>query len=139
MRVSPRTKSRSDAATVELALILPLFFALIFSLIDASRLGMVAQLLAGAAREGCRVAVVPGNAQSDVLARINAFLSGSGVPTVTSSNLTVTPSTWATTSSGTAITVTIQVPFSQVSWFGTPYIFGSTTLKASARFSSENP
>jgi Flp pilus assembly protein TadG len=139
MRAGPRTKRRSGAATVELALVLPLFFMVVFSLIDVSRLGMVAQLLAGAAREGGRVAVVPGSTQPDVQARVNAFLSGSGVPTVTSSNLTITPSTWTTASSGTAITVSISVPFSHVSWFGTPYIFGSTTLNASATFSSENP
>jgi hypothetical protein len=97
---------------------------------------MVAQLLTGAAREGCRVAVLPGSTQSDVQNRVTSFLSGSGVPTPTP---TVTPTGWTTASSGTAITVTVSVPFNQVSWFGNPYLFQSITLSGSATFSSENP
>ena len=136
MRIRPRAKRRSGAAAVEAAVVLPVFLTVVFGMIDVSRLGMVAQLIAGAAREGCRVAVLPGSAQADVQARVTSFLSGSGIPTVTPN---VSPSTWTSATGGTAITVSLSVPFNKVSWMGTPYLFGSTTLSASATFSSENP
>jgi Flp pilus assembly protein TadG len=119
-----------------MALVAPVFVALLMGQLESSRLGMVAQLLSNAAREGCRVAVVPGSAQTDVQARITAVLSGSGI---TVGTVTPTPSNWQTATSGTPITVSLSVPYSQVSWLGTPFFLNGATVSASATLSSENP
>ncbi|MFO0841671.1 MAG: TadE/TadG family type IV pilus assembly protein [Gemmataceae bacterium] len=134
MRVCPKVKGRSAAAAAELAMVLPLFLLLIFGFMEASRFGMVAQVLTGAAREGCRVAVLPGKTQSDVQSRVNSYLSGTAIPSLTP---TITPGNWATATSGTPVTVTVTVPYRQVSLFG--QLFQSTTIAASATFSSERP
>jgi Flp pilus assembly protein TadG len=121
---------------VEVALIMPVFLAMILGLIESSRLGMAAQLIATATREGCRVAVLPGMLLADVQTRVTSVLSGSGIPTT----ITVTPDlTTSTPSGGTAITVSMSVPYSQIAWFSNGPYFQSTTLTASATMSSERP
>lgn len=128
-------RRRSGAAAVEMALLLPVFFTLTFAQIETARMGQVTQLLSVAARQGVRVAVVPGKTQADVQTAVNNVLSGTGVSVGT---VTPSPSTWQTDAGGTQITVSVSVPYSQVSWT-TPMFFGSTTLRASATMSSERP
>jgi Flp pilus assembly protein TadG len=127
---------RSGAAAVEMAFMLPVFCTLVFAQLEAARLGMATQMLTIAARQGARVAVIPGKVQSDVQGAVNNVLSQAGI---TVGTVTPSPSTWQTDPGGTQITVSLSVPYSQVSWFGTPLYFGATILKASATLSSERP
>ena len=121
-----RRGRRAGAAAVEMALILPMFLGLIFAQLESSRLGMVAQLLTTAARDACRVAVIKGSTSTQVSNQINTDLAGSGlaVPPVTYS---ITQG-FDTASFGTAITVTLSVPYSQVSWLPTPYYLKTATV-----------
>jgi hypothetical protein len=100
---------------------------------------MVAQLLTTAAREGCRVAVVQGATQTSVQNRVNAVLNGSGISVGTVTPTCPSPYTWDAAPGGTAITVSLSVPYSQVSWLGTPFFLTSAVVNASATMSSENP
>jgi Flp pilus assembly protein TadG len=118
-----------------MALILPVFMALIFGIIEASRLGMVTQLLHVAAREGCRTAVLPGQTEAAVRARVDAALVGSGI---TPLMVISSPSgAWQTAPAPSRITVHLSVPFDQVSWLGDPFAFGGKGVEASATMSSE--
>jgi Flp pilus assembly protein TadG len=119
-----------------MAVVFPLLLAMILGMVEMARLGMVTQLLSTAAREGCRVAVIPGKTQTDVQARINAVLAGSGINVGT---VNPTPSNWATASSGTPVTVTLSVPYSQVTWLPLPRFLGGATIRASATMNSERP
>lgn len=139
MHLRQRPARSKGASAVELAIVAPVIVAFIMAQIEASRLGMVSQLLTTAAREGCRVAVVPGHTQSDVQTRVNAVLSGSGIPTQTVTPTCPSGYTWSTAPQGTAITVSLSVPYSQVTWLGSPYYLASATISASATMSSENP
>ena len=139
MRVSrSRSAERSGAAAVEMAIILPLFLTLILGTIEASRLGMVSQLLHVAAREGCRTAVLPGQTETAVMARIETALAGTGI---TPRVLISSPSgSWLSVEAPAPITVQLSVPFKDVSWLGDPFAFETTTVVASATMSSEkNP
>jgi Flp pilus assembly protein TadG len=122
-----------------MALVAPVFVTLLMGVFESSRLGMVAQLLTSAAREGCRVAVLPGSTQSDVQTRVTAVLSGSGIPVGTVTPTCPSAYAWQTAPGGTPITVSLSVPYSQVSWLGTPYFLNGTLVSASATLSSENP
>jgi Flp pilus assembly protein TadG len=122
-----------------MALVSPLFVMLIFGMIEASRLGMVCQLLTTAAREGCRVAVINGMEQPDVQNRINAVLAGSGISVGTVTPTCTPPYAWDSAPSGTAITVSLSVPYSQVSWLPTPMFLKGATVSAAATMSSERP
>jgi Flp pilus assembly protein TadG len=124
---------------VEMAIVLPLLVLLVFGLIDCSRLGMVTQILNTAAREACRVAAIDGNTNADVTARLNQVLNSSAISGVT---VTQTPTDCTTVHSSdnpNTVTVTLSVPFRQVTWLGTPFLFQSANVSGSATMSSERP
>jgi Flp pilus assembly protein TadG len=122
-----------------MAFIAPVFLTLVMGIIEASRLGMVAQLLTTAAREGCRVAVIDGMTQTDVQNRIDAVLSGSGISVGTVTPTCPSPYSWDSAPSGTPITVSVSVPYNQVSWLPTPYFLNGAVVSCSATMSSERP
>jgi Flp pilus assembly protein TadG len=139
MQLRARRHQSRGSNAVELAVVAPVIVTLFMAQIESSRLGMVAQLLTTAAREGCRVAVVPGHTATDVQTRVNAVLSGSGISVGTVTPTCPSPYTWNSAPQGTAITVSLSVPYSQVSWLGIPYFLSGATVSAAATMSSENP
>jgi Flp pilus assembly protein TadG len=138
MRFNKKGKRRG-ASAVEMAFIAPVFLTLVLGIIESSRLGMVAQLLTTAAREGCRVAVIDGMAQADVQSRINAVLSGSGIPVGTITPTCTGGYSWDSSPGGTPITVSLSVPYTQVSWLPTPFFLKDAVVSCSATMSSERP
>ena len=137
MKVRRRAdRRRSGAAAVELAFMLPVFFTLTFAQLEAARMGVVTQMLTIASRQAARVAVIPGKTQTDVQNAVNVVLANTGI---TVGTVAPSPSTWQTDPGGTAITVSMSVPYSQVSWLPTPMYFGATILTGSATLSSERP
>jgi hypothetical protein len=122
---------------VETAIVLSLFFLLVLAAIELSRLGLTSQLLSSAANSGCRVAVINGHTQNDVVSTVQTVLTGGGIGS--SYTMVTSPSDVTTTHLGDSITVTISVPFSKVSWLSTPLFLGSTTITSSATLSSERP
>ena len=55
-----------------MAIVVSAFVTLILGQIETARLGMASQMLTTAARDGCRVAVIPGSTQCDVQSRAEA-------------------------------------------------------------------
>jgi len=132
-----RLRKRKGTSAVEMACVAPMFVALVMGIVESSRLGMVAQLLTTAAREGCRTAVLPGSTQASVQARVDEVLAGSGIPSVTVTPVCSSGGSWTSAPKGTAITVSMSVPYSKVSWISIPYFLKNATVSASATFSSE--
>jgi Flp pilus assembly protein TadG len=124
------------AAVVELALALPVLIVLFLGLFEAARLCLATQLLTTAAREGCRVAVVPGNGPAEVQARVDRVLSGSGI---TVGTVAPTPEDWQAARRGDAVTLTLSVPYRQVSWLPGAAFFPDATVTGSATMSCERP
>ena len=139
MRLRHKLRARRGTSALEMAIVAPVFVTLILGQIETSRLGMVAQLLTTAAREGCRVAVLPGSQQSDVQDRITAVLTGSGISVSTVTPTCPSPYSWQSAPGGTPITISLSVPYSSVSWLGTPFFLAGANVSASATLSSENP
>jgi Flp pilus assembly protein TadG len=139
MRVRSKRQRSKGTSAVEMAIIAPVIVTLFMAQIESSRLGMVSQLLTTAAREACRVAVVSGHTQSDVQTRVDNVLAGSGISVGTVTPTCPSPYTWSSAPQGTAITVSLSVPYNQVSWLGTPYFLNGAKVSASATMSSENP
>jgi Flp pilus assembly protein TadG len=122
-----------------MAFIAPVFLTLVLGIIEASRLGMVTQLLTTAAREGCRIAVINGMEQTDVQNRVNAVLTGSGISVGTVEPSCPAPYAWDSSPEGTPITLTLSVPYANVSWLPVPFFLTNTTITCSATMSSERP
>jgi len=105
----------------------PLFFLLVLGMIEFGRMVMVQQVITNASREGARIGVLDGVSTEEVTDAVETFLRsgavGSGV-------VTVTPDPPSTAGYGEAVTVSVSVPFDQVSWLPSPMFLGGTTLTA---------
>ncbi len=121
-------RARRGAAAVEFALVAPIFFALILGTVEVGRLIMVQHILTNASREGARLAVLEGTTLSEVQTALDDYMANSSI---SGASLTVTPSSLSNAVSGGPITVTVSVPFSQVSWISSPWLLREMTLSAS--------
>lgn len=113
---------------MEFAIVAPVFVLLLFGMIEYGRCVLVQQMLTNASREGARQAVLDGATAADVQAVVDNYLTSAAISGAT---MTVTPDP-ETATFGTPITVTVSVPFSQVSWLPSPMFLGNTTLSASS-------
>ena len=67
------------AELIEFALVFPLLLLVMFGIMDFGLLFQRYETVTNAAREGARIAVLPGYAQADVEARVNQYLAASGL------------------------------------------------------------
>jgi len=118
-------RKRRAAAAVEFAVVAPVFFLLTFGIIEFGRMVMVQQIITNASREGARVAVLDGTTASEVVGKVTDYLSGSSI---SGAGVTVTPTNPNDAGYGEPVTVSVSVPFSQVSWLPTPmFLSGNLT------------
>jgi Flp pilus assembly protein TadG len=132
-------QNRSGAASVEMAIVAPLFFLLILGLVEFTRMGMVKQALTDAARAGCRKAVLVGTiTSSDAEAIIRSHMSASIASANDASRCRVSfnPSQLEGMESGTTVTTTVEVNYSDVSWI-VPQFLSSTVLRGQATMKRE--
>jgi len=134
VRPVPGRRSRSGAAIIEFALLAPVLFMLILGMIEFGRVLMVAQLLTDAAREGGRQAVLAGSNTDKVTSTVDTFLTNAGV---NGAHTAVSPDP-ATANQGDAITVTVTVPASAISWLPTPIFTAGQTLGGSVVMRKES-
>ena len=112
-------RRRRGATVVEFALVAPVIFLFVFGIIEFGRLVMVQQSLTNAAREGCRTAVLATTtSQEDADAAVRGYLQSgiSDSSNVDKVRVSVTPASLAGISSGTSVTVEVEVNYSDVSW-----------------------
>jgi Flp pilus assembly protein TadG len=120
-------RPRHAAASVEFAVVVPVFFLLVFGMIELGRGLMVIHLLNNAARAGCRAGVVEGRSNSDISAAVASCLSAQGV-TAEAVSVQVNDGTAdaATAQAGDEITVRVSIPAGQVTWVpGGSYLRGT--------------
>jgi Flp pilus assembly protein TadG len=123
-------RKQRGAAAVEFAMVAPIFFLLLFGMIEYGRMVMVQQMLTNATREGARRAVLDGTTVTNVKTTVQDYLT-SGNITVNSGEITVTPDP-ATASFGDPVTVGLTIPFSRVSWLPSPMFLGSANMSATS-------
>jgi hypothetical protein len=120
-------KNRRGAAVVEFAVVAPVFFLLVFGMIEYGRLVMVQQVITNASREGARQAVLDGATSSEVRTSVTNYLTGASIGGAT---VSFDPDPLAGAEFGEPIEVTVTVPFNQVSWLPTPMFLGGRTMSA---------
>jgi hypothetical protein len=115
-------RKRRGAAAVEFALVAPLFFLLVFGMLEFGRMVMVQQILTNASREGARKAVLDGATLKDVTDTVTGYMNDANIAitldkiTFTKNNVPSTDPTGGNSTYGDSIGVQVSVPFSQVSW-----------------------
>jgi Flp pilus assembly protein TadG len=124
-------RNRQGAAAVEFAIVAPLFFLMVFGMIEFGRAVMVQQVLTNASREGARVAVLDSQTPtaSQVASTVTTYLQNAGISGAT---ITINPTEPTTAGYGAPVTVQVQIPFASVSWLPAPWFLGGNTkLRAS--------
>jgi hypothetical protein len=103
------------AAVVEFAVVLPLLLLILFGIIEYGYVFMVRLTMQNAAREGCRVAVLPTSESpyTEVTTRVNQVMAPTGLTTYTieMSHATLDPCE-------PMETITITIPYNDVSLMG---------------------
>jgi hypothetical protein len=113
---------------VEFAIVAPVFFLFVLGILEFGRMVMVQQVLTNASREGARVAVVDGASPTEVYARVYAVLEPAGIR---GAEILLSPNPPSSAGPGEPVTVTVRVPFRQVSWLPAPFFLKNLTLRAS--------
>jgi Flp pilus assembly protein TadG len=135
--MSRKVDRRRGVASVELALVVPLFLLMICGTLEASRVCSVTEILTNVARDGCRVAAANGQTNSTAQTRMTTLLSKAGISGY--STPVITPADVTSSKMGDQITVTVSVQFRYVTWLPISYVFPSSlTLSGQAVMSSEH-
>ena len=116
---------------VEFAVVAPLFFLMVFGMIEFGRMIMVQQVITNATREGARMAVLDGSTTSAVRTAVKTYLQGATVP-VQDDQITVSPDPPSSAGYGEPVTVAVSISFDQVSWLPSPMFLGGRALSATS-------
>lgn len=150
--ISPRKAARSErgAELIEFALVFPLLLFVVLGIVDFGFLFQRMEVVTNAAREGARIAVLPGYSVADVRDRVCDYVQGGGVPMTaaqcaSAANINVTNTT--ITAGGSSISgksVTVSFPHQYLfiggfaSWIGGGS-FGTVPVNATAVMRDEIP
>jgi hypothetical protein len=105
---SNRLKSERGAELIEFALIFPLLLLVVLGIIDFGFTFQRYEVLTNAAREGARLAVLPGYNQADVRLRVCAYLTTAQIPAPGCPNPSWVTVTDATVAVGGGRTVAVK-------------------------------
>jgi len=136
------------SALIEAALTLPLLLLVSVGIFEFGRLFQTWQVLTNAAREGARIAVLPGTASGDVQARVRQYLQDGQLGGYSSATINVDQAATIAVGAGTASAsvVTVNYPYDFMvlnpvarlvvpnSSLGTPI-----TISAAAEMRNESP
>jgi Flp pilus assembly protein TadG len=129
-----RRRDRHGAATVEFAVVASLFFMFVLAVVEFGWSMFAYTLVSNAAREGAHAGALDGAQVSDVTTAVNKYLNGAGLPSVTP---TVSPSPPSSAPAGQNVTVTVSIPYTQVSLLPAPSWLTGLTLTATSAMRRE--
>ncbi len=138
-----RWSAEDGAALIEFAVTLPLMLLILLGTIDFGMLFQRYQVLTNAAREGARIAVLPGYGDADVVARVTQFLEAGGLneaPTVPPPVRTLTPLPGGQCINVVSVTVEYPYTYSAIGALASYFDgvgFSRTGLQATAAMRSE--
>jgi Flp pilus assembly protein TadG len=125
-----RLRSERGAELIEFALVFPILLMVVLGIVDFGFLFQRMEVVTNAAREGARIAVLPGYATADVQARVQNYVQTGGVPTTTTpvnptvlvTNVTIPTTPGGPTMSGKRVEVTYSHQYVFIGpiagWFG---------------------
>jgi Flp pilus assembly protein TadG len=110
---------RRGNAVLEAALVVPILLSLTFGAVEYGYFFFIKNSLQGAAREGCRAAIVQTAVNSDVTKAVAASLKAAGLNSSTTTldakyTLTFSPSDVSTVTAGNSITITLDATWGTI-------------------------
>ena len=116
-RVRRLARNERGQAILETALILPLLLLVSVSIFEFGRAYQTEQVLTNAAREGARLAVIPGSTVASVQARVLNYMTSGALANAGTAGIAVNQASTVTIGAGataSASVVTVTYPFSFV-------------------------
>jgi Flp pilus assembly protein TadG len=133
------------AQLVEFALVLPMLLLVVLGIAEFGFIFQRYEVMTNAAREGARMAVLPGYTTADVVARVKVYVSEGRVPTTTTNpnivvtNVTIPVGAGLVPINAKRVTVTYTHSYTFLpnigSWFGASYT--TVPLQAVAEMRNE--
>jgi Flp pilus assembly protein TadG len=111
MRWLERRSSERGAALLEVALTLPLLLLVAVGIFEFGRAYQTWQVLTNAAREGARIAVLPGTDDASVEARVHTYLEAGLLPDASDATVTITRDNVIAIGTGTATASRVDVAY----------------------------
>jgi Flp pilus assembly protein TadG len=143
-----RLKSERGAELIEFALVFPLLLFIILGIVDFGFMFQRMEVVTNAAREGARIAVLPGYDDPDVEARVEQYLNAGGLATgggqlapifLDTGNIEVTPGVFVPAKTvGVTYFHTFMFIQPMMAWFGGT-AFTSVPVKGLAVMRDEDP
>lgn len=139
-----RWRSERGAELIEFAIVAPLLILLMAGIFDFGMMFRTYEIVTNAAREGARVAVLPGYANpADIQSRVDQYLSAAGLASAPATVTDVTVTTGAGTFNAKSVNVVYTYPFVVLGPIGAFFggTFGSIQLQATSvmRAESQSP
>ena len=103
--MSKRREGERGAELIEFALVLPILLLIIAGIVDFGFLFQRYEVVTNAAREGARVAVLPGYGTADIQSRVQQYLTAGGL----NNTATITPTPGSITLPSGLIVSTVEV------------------------------
>lgn len=128
----PAGRARHGAAVVELAVVSPLLFAMLFGIIEFGWLFTVQHTMVNASREGARVGILQGATLEEIEETTRDFLVPIGISEQVTINIT------EGTVSNPFVTVQVTIPREDVSLVGDFFGFGGGTLEGTTTMRQES-
>ncbi|WP_425398509.1 TadE/TadG family type IV pilus assembly protein [Aeoliella sp.] len=128
-----RAGNRRGVAAVEFAIVAPVFFLLVIGFVELGRGLMVQQVLTNASRVGAREAISLHSSTTSAKSAAEDYADGCSVSGVA---VSVSPDP-ASASAGDVITVSVTVPYADISWVPSPWFMGGSTLEATSSMRKE--
>ena len=129
IRFSSCQERRRGTAAVEMALTLPIFISAVLGIVELGRGIMVCQMLETAARNGARLAIIDNTTNAQVTSTVQTFLQTTA--NIAPGNVTISiadngngSASLANAATGDTISVTVTVPFADVSWLPPNFLKG---------------
>lgn len=134
-----RTGDRRGATVVEMALVAPIFFLLVFAIVEFGRAVMIKHSLTEAARAGARTAALASTintskAESAAQDYLQQTLTGSF--DLSQCRINISPDGLGTLDTGTTVTARVEVDFDDVTWI-TPSFLNNAVLRGEASMTKE--
>jgi Flp pilus assembly protein TadG len=126
--------ARRGASVVEMALVVPIIFLVVFTCIEFGRLLMVVHGLEAAAREGCRTAIAWDATAQTVEDIVEERMATFGIQNYT---LTLDPTSPSTACQWAPVSVRITTSYNNVSWLPAPKFLSGITFSGTCTLPQE--
>ena len=134
-RVRRKTGNRRGAAAVEMAIVAPVLFLLLFGIIEFGRVMLAMNVMINSSREAARLAIIDGATETQVRELAERYARAGSVNGCT---VTVSPDDHFTTNSDAPVTVTVSISFNDISWLPVPEFMGGRVISCSTTMRPES-